>query len=828
MASAYADHASADHASTTPATAETFADFGTDARGRAAYWKAEIKACDKEMEKWRERAAKVVKRYRDDRGDTGLAGASKKYNLLWSIINTTLPAVYGRPPEPIVMRRYTDPDQVARVASLILERTLTFQLKAQSDFHPNVKHALQDRLLPGMGCAWVRYQKAQSSPTGTLDNDYYARLAGNVAAVDFVYWEDFGFVPSRTWEEVPAVWRIVYLTRDELKKRFPDVKDIPLDYTPARHPNATDAPSETDEPKHNVFKQAKVYEIWDKRTSRVCWVHMGVDTLLDEKPDPMNFPGFFPCPRPMFATNTTGNLVPQPDYYMYQDQAEELDNITQRLDMLTKALKVVGLYDGGQNAIVRLLTEGVENELIPVDTWAAFAEKGGIKGVVDWLPIDQVIEVVQRLFEIRQQLIQDIYQITGLSDIIRGASNPNETLGAQQIKTQFASIRLDNLKADLARFVTDILGLMGHVVVSFFDDDTLIEQSAIMQSPDGQKTIKDAQAAIAARQAPQMPPAGPPGAAGAPPGMPPAGPTPPAGSPPETPPMPPMGGGMLPANVLPFAPPPAAPMPMQPPPGPTTQGVIAQALQLLRQGKLIDYRVEIASDSLVEPDLNAERQARNEFLTGVTQFLQQAMPAVQQNPQFLPIAQALLMFGIRGFRVGRDIEGVIEAAFDDMRTNPQPEKPDPKVQALEKKAELDQQAQQSDAANKQMEVQGKLQQGQQELQMKMEEMQATIQNEREKNQMEMEAFREKTMAEVQAILIKAGVQAQAARDKAAQDATIKSAEMQGEVVQNAQEMAQADAAHQQDMTHQAEQGELQLEQQKEAAKVKPAGGDDGA
>lgn len=281
------------------------------------------------------------------------------------------------------------------------------------------------------------------------------------------------------------------------------------------------------------------------------------------------------------------------------------------------------------------------------------------------------------------------------------------------------------------------------------------------------------------------------------------------------------GGGMLPSNVLPFAPPSAPMAPLPPPPLPTAQGVVAQALQLLRNGKMIDYRIEVTADTLVAPDLDAERQARNEFLTSVTQFLQQAIPAVQQNPQFMPIAQALMMFGIRGFRAGRDLEGVIEAAFEEMKANPQPEKPDPKLQAVQAKIAADQQSSQQDAANEQAKIQGELAQGQQEMRMKMEEMQATLAMEREKNQNEMQAFREKTMAEVQAILIKAGVQAQAARDKAAQDATIKSAEMQGEIVQNAQKMEQADAAHQQDMTHQQEAGDLQLEQQKEAAKVAP-------
>jgi hypothetical protein len=796
-------------------TAETYEDFGLDSKGRCAYWKAEIRACDKEMEDWRNRAARVVNRYRDERGDSALGGGVKKYNLLWSTINTMLPAIYGRPPAPVVMRRYTDPDQVARVASLILERVITFQLSAQSDFHPAVKHALQDRLLPGMGCAWVRYQKAQASPTGTLDNDYYARLAGNVAAVDFVYWGDFGFIPSRTWEEVPAVWRVVYLTRDELKARFPKVgSDVPLDYTPARHPDAG-AGVETDEPKGNLFKQAKVYEVWDKRSSKVCWVSMGYETLLDEKPDPMGFPGFFPCPKPMFATNTTGNLVPVPDYCMYQDQAEEIDNLTQRLDMLTKALKVVGVRDASEEALARMLNEGVDNELIPVDTWAAFAEKGGIKGVMDFLPIDMVIVVVEKLFNIRQQLIQDIYQIMGISDIVRGATNPNETLGAQKIKAQFASVRLDALKFDLARFVSEIVQLMGHVAVTFFDDETLVAQSAIMHSPDGQKAIADAKAAMASRaRATNMnmpaPPGGSPGETPPPSMPPPAGPSP----------MPPMGGGgMLPGNVVPFAPPPAPPGPMPSPPGPTSQGVVMQALQLLRNGKMIDYRIEVTADTLVEPDLEAERAARNEFLTGVTQFLQQALPAVQGNPKFLPIAQALMMFGIRGFRVGRDIEGVIEAAFEDMRANPTPPPPDPRAEALKAKAAADQQKAQADQQATQMKIQGELAASQQEMQMEMQKMQAELAMQREKNQMEMQAFQQKTQAEIEAILIKANVQAEAARNKAAVDAQVKSQEVQDDVVRRASEMDMNAAEHQQEMAHAQESNQNELDMQHEQSEA---------
>jgi hypothetical protein len=779
--------------------ADSMSDFGTDSQGQRNYYIAEIKASDEEAKHWRQRATRVVKRYRDVREDGGLAPQTKRYNMLWSIINTTMPAVYGRPPKPIVMRRYTDPDQVARVASLMLERTLDFQLAAQSDFQAAIRHALQDRLLPGMGCVWVRYQKDQTSPTDTIDNDYYARLAGNLAAVDFVYWEDFGFTSARVWEEVPLVWRVVYMTRDQLVERFGDKigKAVPLDYTPARHNSMTDSTMETDEPRHKVFNQAKIYELWDKRNSKVSWLSLHYPTLLDQKDDPMNFPGFFPCPRPMFATNTTGNLVPVPDYCMYQDQANEIDLITQRLYMLTIALKVVGVYDQTQEGIQRMLTEGVDNQLIPVDTWAAFAEKGGIKGTVDFFPLEVVIEVVEKLYNIREQLIQDIYQITGLSDIIRGASNPNETLGAQKIKAQFASVRLNALQQDLARFVTETLQLMAHVVVSLFDNTTIVDQSAIMQSPDGQTAIKNAQAAIAQRMAPppgQQPPPMPQGPGGQPGGM--------------LPPPSPLG-----ANVVPF--------PTPEPPGP--QGVIEQALQLLRKGKTLDYRIEVASDTMIQPDLDDERDQRNAFLTSITQFMQQAIPAAQQTPQLMPIIQALMMFGVRGFRSGREIEGIIESTFTEMQNSPAPPKPDPKQQALEAQGQLAQQKMQMDMQAKQQEGRRKMQESQAQMQMEMQKMQNEMQMQSQKLAAEVQAIREKAQADVEAILIKANVQAEVARNQQAQQAEAQSQAVQGDVMMRAQEMAHNQATHEQAMEQQAEMANPELEQAESPAKEQGEG-----
>jgi hypothetical protein len=728
-------------------------DFGTGPEGWVEYWKSEIHAFEQEAATYMRQGERVVKRYRDDRKDEG-GRNTRRYSLLWANVQTIRPAVFARPPSPVVKRRYADADPTARVASIILERTLNYQIETCGSFTANIRSALEDRLLPGIGTVWVRYQKGQSSPTGTIDQDTYAASLGELASVDYVYWQDFGFTPARIWEEVKAVWRMVYMTRKQLIERFgKEVGEaVPLDYTPARHQSSG---TESDEPKHAVFKQATVYEIWDKERSVVTWISKQYPTPLDTKKDPIGFPEFFPCPKPMFATQTTGNLLPVADYMLYKDQAEQIDQLTQRLAMLTKALKVVGVYDSESTGVQRMLTEGVDNQLIPVDTWAAFAEKGGIKGVVDFFPVEVVATVAERLVSMRTLLIEDVYQITGLSDIVRGASNPNETLGAQKIKTQFASVRLEERKQQMARFAGDTLRLMGHIATTFFDPQTLVTQSAIMQSPDGVAAIKKAQEAAAQQQQqqPQMP------------GMPPA-------------------------------------------PPPQQMDIVQGALQLLKGGRMVDFRVEVTADSMIEVEQAEQQQKTTEFMTAVTQYFQ---GIAKLPPQTLPLTTTLLMWSVRQFRAGRDIEGQMASGIEKLLADAeaqaqQPPPPDPKIEMEKMKLQADQASQQQqgqlDAAKMQMEMQME----QQKMQMEMQKMQAEIQ-----------ALREKNAAEIEAIMMKANIQAEAAQQKAVMDAQATAAEQQ-------QSLSFKQTAHAQDMQHAEDSANIQHEQ----AEKEGEGGENGA
>jgi len=470
-------------------------DDGAYEEDQGPFWHDQLDKAAKVFDKWEKRGKKVVRRYRDERD--AIEMPRMKFNILWSNISVLFPALYGRMAKPEVSRRYSDQDPVGRLASTMLERVIEYEVTQFGDFDSAMQGVVQDRLLPGRGTAWVRYEpiivNEQPELTGMpelnpdegleiTNTEEIERVDSAHSPVDYVYWTDFLHSPARTWDEVWWVSRWVYMTPEEGIERFGDVfKNVPL------HDQNDDVDSKNPmTAKATYGKKAKVAEIWNKRTKKVCWVAKGYPQALDERDDPLELEGFFPCPKPLLATTTNGSMIPVPDYCEYEDQAQELDNLTQRIYLLVKACKAVGVFNAEFKELGRLFTEGVDNKLFPVTAWAAMSEKGGLKGAIDMMDTSAIIKTLQQLYQSREVVKQSIYEICGISDIIRGASNANETLGAQQLKANFGSLRLRATQGDVARFATDLFRIKAQIVCKFYPPELIVEMSGVMNTPEGQ------------------------------------------------------------------------------------------------------------------------------------------------------------------------------------------------------------------------------------------------------------------------------------------------------------------------------------------------------
>jgi hypothetical protein len=457
--------------------------------GEYERWVTEIQYAEKELYKFHERGRKVVRRFLDERD--AMETTEKKFNIFYSNVNILKSALYSRTPRPDVSRKWKDyQDDVARVAGIMLQRSISADLDDPNDeFDSIMQQSVEDRLVPGMACVWLRLETETEDKMIPADENLgleaqpYKIVTKQDVIIEHIHWEDFLYSPCRVWNDRRWVGRRVYMDRDALVKRFGEEKGkaVPLDYSPQQK-NITDSNA----PKNDALEKAQIYEIWDREKREVMWLSKAHKMLLDKRPDPLQLRGFEPCPTPMFANLTTSNCVPRPDHYFIQDQYNELDKVNDRIDRLTDACKAVGVYDQSAEGVQRLLQEGVDNTLIPVANWAAFAESGGIDGATSWLPLEQVVNALQRLREAREDIKQQIYELTGIADIVRGATKASETLGAQQIKAQFASIRIQSLQGEVAKFAAEILRIKAEIMAKHFTPDIFIARSGIEFTDDAQ------------------------------------------------------------------------------------------------------------------------------------------------------------------------------------------------------------------------------------------------------------------------------------------------------------------------------------------------------
>lgn len=424
-------------------------------------WDKRIKKAETYLERVHEHGDAVYQRYEDERDVQG--ATIKKVNLFYANVNTLKESLFNSLPKPDVSRvqRGDFEDDASRVAALIVQRGLTYEVECAENFEEAVDLAILDRLVPGIGQVWISFDVDKDDENQPVDLTESIRI-------EHVFWKDFLYEPARRWSKVGWVARRLHLTKKEFVDKYGEEK---FELIGGVETNRDDQGLTPKEINQNTIC---VYEIWDKRTKKVFHVYKGLEDALQEMDDPYKLRKFFPCPRPLIANVNTVAFKPRTDYSIAQDQYNQLDVLYGRIDLIVEAVKVAGLYDQSNTSIARMLS-GAENTLIPVDNWAMHAERGGARGQIDWYPVEQVVTVLQQLYAAFEATKQILFEVTGMSDIIRGASNPYETKGAQQIKAEFASVRMGGYQRDVSKFVRDILRIMAEMFTQLYGDDKIIQ-----------------------------------------------------------------------------------------------------------------------------------------------------------------------------------------------------------------------------------------------------------------------------------------------------------------------------------------------------------------
>lgn len=645
------------------ARAEDKSDFADEA-GIHDRWIQERDLSLKSERGWRDDAEIAIQIYRSDNkwSESNKAAPTRTskeaFNILWANVETKRPALYNSLPRPDIRRRHKDKDRLGRAISELLERCSTYVIDVQ-DMDSTNKAAVNDMLVPGRAVTRIKYIPTMIPGEAAGEDEEVEEVVGNQEIrFDQVQWDDFHRGPGKSWDEVTWIcydWRF---TKEMVRTKWGEDTANRLDYTVIPSGLKIKDDEDLDETDDSLFKRAHIYEFWDKDQREVIWIAASDTKPLEIVEDPLNLKNFFDIPSPLYAIESSTSLVPICEYSQYRVLATELEDVTRRIGRLVNAIRSRGIYDSSMTEMEKLF-ESDDNTFIPAEDINRLLEAGGLDKAVFMLPIDKMAEVLRILESHRRELIQEIFQLTGISDIMRGQTNPNETKAAQTLKANFGAQRLKRQQNEVERYFRDIIRIVVEIIAENFTRETLKTMSGLNFPTNKDKTVakqliqRSQQHQQQAKKAQQLG------------------------------------------------------LPAPPPPDPRRVKKSAEILnkpsweeieEVIQNDLPRDYRVDIETNSTIQVEVDEDQKRKTELLTSMGQFLQVVVPA--QGAGFLDheSAKEILLASVRQGRLGRSVEDAIE--------NMEPPKPkaDPEQQKAQLEQKQSQQAHQADMQMKQIEA----------------------------------------------------------------------------------------------------------------------------
>jgi hypothetical protein len=418
-----------------------------------AKWLERIAAADKREEKWVESAEAAEKAFLAGCDDSE-TGEVPEFNIVHSNVETIVPSIYNSAGKPDIRPRHNNRDPVAKTVADIYERAI-MALIDDSRMDAEVEQCAQDVFVAGRGVVRMKFD-ADVDAMGVVTNER--------VEYEVVSWRDFRMGPAARWKEVPWVAFRHCIAQEVMEKiEDPELAQI------QRDPDA-----KADDSKDDVH----IWEIWCKETGNVYFIVDETHKVLSIKPDPLKLSGFFPCATPVQPITATGKMTPVCPYEVYKTLAEELDMITRRIRGLTEVLKAKGAI-AGDNGDLDELADADDGDIVPLSDMENIMAQGGLEKAIMWWPIDRIIQVIRELNVQREQTKQAIYEITGISDIIRGQGAASETATAQQIKTQWGSLRIKKMQRMIERLVRELFVKTAELISLHFSPETLQKLSGL-------------------------------------------------------------------------------------------------------------------------------------------------------------------------------------------------------------------------------------------------------------------------------------------------------------------------------------------------------------
>lgn len=425
------------------------------------YWKQQIETAKSNLKNYLKDTETCEKAYHN---------TDMNYNVFYSNVEILNANLCISNPKPDIQRRFLkrlEKDKLKSNTYAMVAKVLNGAVEFVSDvsdLDEQLSIAVKNSVINGRGILWLDYEP--TIETNELGEEF---VSDREIRIESLNPQEFLYSSAEKEKDIWWVARRHLLSREDIKRRF--------GYSP------TEPELQFKQEDETQLKRGEVWEIWDKNSRKRAFILLSDvrQKFLEVTDDPYKLDGFFPCDTLEFVTNYT---TPIPEYMIYRKQADLLEVVCKKAAQVEDEVKYVTLIGSQDKGIAQRITAAQNGDVlsIPTDNMVGAAES-----LIATTPVDKAILLLEHLQVEKEKLKQNIYDITGISDIMRGATDSQETATAQKIKGLFGSLRFQTRQKKVQNFRKNIYKLIAEIIAEHYDEQTLSEMTCTYLPTDEDK-----------------------------------------------------------------------------------------------------------------------------------------------------------------------------------------------------------------------------------------------------------------------------------------------------------------------------------------------------
>jgi len=112
------------------------------------------------------------------------------------------------------------------------------------------------------------------------------------------------------------------------------------------------------------------------------------------------------------------------------------------------------------------------------------SEKGGLNALMSFVPLENNATTYQLIAQSIAGLKAEIYEIEGISDVMRGQSQAYDNVAVTAAKQQFGTSRLNDTQREIALYLQELFRLKCHLITKFYTPQTILARAGRIPQAD--------------------------------------------------------------------------------------------------------------------------------------------------------------------------------------------------------------------------------------------------------------------------------------------------------------------------------------------------------